>query len=235
MGVLYFVPARRFPEGKVPDVVKPRRLAGESQTGMSAPLSLEDLGLGHLDGAGLGFTRANNGPGGTGGLVIGFRTGKTGYFPATQTWRACEDGAIFIGWYTEAGMPGPEELIRPDAPEALSTVKLADGRHWGFSPTSALPEVACYDDAGRRVWRARAEHSAHYEASAWLMDFLTEPNGVRPYDEIMERVAVCLGSRYYLGVLELRALGLFATDLLDAVVFACLGVSPEKKTEAASD
>jgi hypothetical protein len=267
MGVLYYVPARRFDGGRMPDVLKPSRLAGDG-------VSLEGVGLGHLDGAPLSFRGVrNNGPDGGAGLVVGLRSpaNETGVF-AGQRWQPCAGGDVFIlmdngqgtmdngggpagdrrgvapgentagtavphSFGNSPGRPGPEVFLRGDALPSVTDVVMADGNAWGFVPTKALPEVMRLDGAGELCWMPRARDAAHFEASAWLMDFLLAEGETRPYVDTLARVAVCLGARYHVSLMEVQALGLFSTDLLTRIVCACVGIDFDevvgKKNEGA--
>ncbi len=241
MGALYYIPARRFPDGRVPDTVKSRRTLiaeavrqGDASLGLNG-LSLDSIGLGHLDGAVLTYRAVRNqGPDGGAGLVIGLRvpTGDTGIFKDRQTWHPCNGGDLFFGW-TDA-QPGPDTFLRDRALSASVSVPLGDGNRWGFIATAALPERAVFDASGQPTWAPRAEDAAHYEASKWLMNYATvqEP---QPYFDIIDRVAVCLAARYHVSKLEMLALGLFSTELNAPIVYACLGIDlaedEEKKSE----
>jgi len=216
MGLLYYIPARRFPGGKTPDVVKGDALA--------------EFGLAHLAGAALTHRGVRNqGPDGGAGLIIGLGvpSGETGYFKDEQEWHPVQGGDLYVGW---KDAPAPNALLRQRAPKATVNVVLGDGQAWGFVETSALPKRRVFDAAGERDWAPLVCYEAHYEAQAWIYDFLKQ-HDERAYDDILDRVAICLGSRYHISALEVVALGLFTTDLLDAICFACLGVE-EKKTEA---
>lgn len=240
MGLLYFIPSRRFPGGRVPDVVKARRLSQEGA------LTLEDVGLGYLDGASLTFRGVrNSGPDGGAGLIVGLGvpSGETGYFRDAQHWSPAQGGDLYIGWKTPPTPPqaggnvAPNALLRARAPRATVNVVLGDGQVWGFVATEALPQRAVFDAAGERAWAPRACDEAHYEASAWIFDYVKN-GGERTYFDVIDRVAVCLGARYHVSAMEVIALGLFTTDLLDTVVYACLGIdvsAEEKKSELGQD
>lgn len=225
MGLLYFVPAGRFPGGAVPDGVKPRRLAGEGA------VCLEDLGLAHLDG-GITASRVvrTAGPDGGAGLVLGFRVpaNETGYFKGAQEWRPVEGGKLYIGW-AQGKKPGPDDLIRAGALPSVMEVRMADGNTWGFVPTDALPSTLCYGADGEVNMRPRPCDLEHYAASEWLMGFLQSGES-RPYVDTLARVAVCMGARYHVSLLEVLGLELFSTELLQPVVFACLGIDEKKTT-----
>lgn len=233
MGALYYIPARRFPDGRVPDMVKPARLTPEGAA------SLESLGLGHLAEGPLTFRVVrNSGPDGGAGLVIGLRipAGETGVFLSDQTWHPCEGGAVYLGWYTAAGQPGPEVFLRARAPRPTVSIPLGDGQVWGFVESDALPQRAVFDASGERAWAPRESDALHYEACAWLADYAQCGEG-RAYFDILDQVSVCLSARYHVSALEVLGLGLFSTDLNDAVVYACLGVDladDEKKSDSAS-
>lgn len=219
MGCLYYIPARRFPEGRVPDVLKSRRVLPD------ASVSLEDAGLGHLAGVQLTYRAVRNaGPDKGAGLVIGLRmaSNETGCFLAEQTWQPVDGGELFVGWKT-GEQPGPEVFLRDGALPGTSPVTLADGKVWEFIPSGALPEVMTVDTAGQMVFRPRAQDAAHFAASEWLMDYLMA-GGARSYTEIVERLVVCLQARYHVGLQEFLALGLFTTDLNTRVVLAALGL-----------
>lgn len=224
MGCLYYVPARRFPNEAVPEGVKSRRVTPD------AAVCLEDLGLAHLDGGITAYRGAKRGPDGGAGIVIAFRVpaNETGYFPDRQTWRPVLGGDLFIGWDTASGAPGPDDFIRDKALAASMSVRMADGNEWGFVPTAALPETLGCGDDGQPTMRPRACDAAHFAACEWLMQFLASGEK-RGYMETLERVAVCLGARYHISIVEVLVLELFSTDLLTDVVFACLGIE-EKKT-----
>lgn len=222
MGCLYYIPARRFPGLRVPDVLKARRLSGEGPC-------LEDFGLGHLDGASLHCRPVRGaGPDGGAGLTLGLGlpASETGHFPETQEWRPVDGGALYVGWKTGA-RPGPETFLRKDALPGTSPVKLADGQVWEFTPSSALPEVMTYSPGGELVFVPRGCDAAHFAACEWLMGYVLE-GGAQPYAEIVERVVVCLQARYHLGLFEFLALGLFTTDLNTRIVFAALGLDYEE-------
>lgn len=224
-GCLYFIPARRFPERRVQESLKARRITPEGA------LSLEDVSLGHLDGAALSYRGVlGAGPDGGAGIVIGLRTpaNETGYYPEAQEWIPAEGGALYIGW-PKGAQPGPEVFLRADALPPENAVTMADGRVWELVPTTSLPEVMGYGDDGAVSFRPRPRDAAHFAASAWLYAWARagEP---APYMDIVQRVAVCLGARYHVGLVEVLALGLFSTELLNPVVFACLGIE-EKKTD----
>ena len=232
MGVLYYIPARRFEGGRVPESVKARRVAGDGA------VCLEDLGLGHLDGAPLTYRGVRNqGPDGGAGLVIGLRVpaDKTGIFKGKQHWMPCEGGEVFLGFAqgienSELGIvngaPGPETFLRAGALDASISIPLGDGNVWGFIETAALPSRAVYDSEGKRAWAQRAEDGLHYAASKWLFACARSTEAV-PYFDIIDRVAVCLGARYHVSALEIFALGLFSMELSDAIVYACLGIDLE--------
>lgn len=208
-GCLYYLPARLF-NGPTPDTLKGDGLAAH--------------GLGHLDGARLAFRGVrNHGPDGGAGLCIGLAVpaSETGIFPG-QTWQACNGGDLWLGWL-DGAQPGPEVFLRANALDATNEIALADGHLWGFVETRALPEVMGFDTAGQVTWRPRAEDQAHYEASAWLMDYLLSADS-RAYLDILTRVATCLGARYHISATEMLALRLFSTDLNLPVVCACLGI-----------
>lgn len=223
MGLLYFIPARRFAGGKTPDVVKGDALA--------------EFGLAHLAGAALTHRGVRNqGPDGGAGLIIGLGvpSGETGYFKDEQEWHPVQGGDLYVGWKDATT---PNALIRARAPRATVNVALGDGQLWGFVETDALPQRAVFDAAGERAWAPRVCDEAHYEASAWIFDYVKN-GGERTYFDVIDRVAVCLGARYHISAMEVIALGLFTTDLLDAVVYACLGIdvsAEEKKSESAQD
>jgi hypothetical protein len=226
MGLLYYIPARRFPGGKTPDVVK-----GDA---------LFQFNLDHLAGAALTFRGVRNqGPDGGAGLIIGLGvpSGETGYFASEQEWHPVQGGDLYVGWSRANLRPSPNELLRQRAPKATVNVVLGDGQAWGFVATEALPQRAVFDAAGMPGWAPRVCDEAHYEASAWIFDYVKN-GGERTYFDVIGRVAICLGARYHISAMEVIALGLFTTDLLDAVVYACLGIdvsAEEKKSESAQD
>lgn len=216
MSCFYFIPARRF-DGAVPDVVKGAELVR--------------LGLGHLDGAPLAFRGVvGSGPGGTAGLCIGLRipANETGYYPDRQEWHPADGGNLYIGW-PKGLPPGPETFIRADALPPENAVTMADGRVWELVPTASLPEVMGYSGSGEVVFRPRARDAAHFEASAWLYGY-AQAGEPAQYLDVLSRVAVCFGARYHVSLIEVLALGLFSTELLNPVVLACLGLD-EKKTD----
>jgi hypothetical protein len=224
MGCLYYIPARRFPGGKTPDVVKGDALA--------------EFGLGHLAGAALTFRGVrNSGPDGGAGFIVGLgvASGETGYFKAEQEWAPVQGGDLWVGWKASS-RPSPNQLLRQRAPKATVNVVLGDGQAWGFVATEALPQRAVFDAAGLPGWAPRVCDEAHYEASAWIFDYVKN-GGERTYFDVIDRVAVCLGARYHISSMEVIALGLFTTDLLDMVVYACLGIdtTEEKKSESAAE
>jgi hypothetical protein len=228
MGLLYYIPARRFEHGAVPESVKSRRVTPE------AAVCLEDLGLAHLDGGITAYRGVRTaGPDGGAGLVLGFRVpaNETGFFKDAQEWRPVLGGDLYLGWAT-GSQPGPDAFLREDALAAEMEVRMGDGNVWGFVPTRALPETYGYGPDGELTTRPRAKDAAHFAASEWLMQFL-QSGEPRPYIDTLERVAVCLGARYHVSLVEVLALELFSTDLFQAVVFACLGIE-EKKTGAGS-
>lgn len=232
MGCLYFIPARRFPGERVPDVIKPQRMTPEGA------LSLDDVGLSHLDGAGLNYRSVRGaGPDGGAGLVVSLRTpaNETGHFPESQTWQPVDGGALFIGWPTDA-KPGPDVFLRKDALPGTSPVTMADGNEWAFVPSAALPEVMKYNGAGEVVFMPRAQDTAHFASSDWLMTYSME-GGTRSFTEIVGHVVTCLQARYHISVYEFLALGLFSTDLNTRIVLATLGLDFDevvhgKKNEA---
>lgn len=218
MGILYFVPARRFADGKVPDVVKPRRLA------VAGAVCLEDLGLGHLDGAQLSQRQTSSGPDGGSGMVIGFRVpaNENGYYPEEQDWRPVEKGALYVGW-AKGAAPGPEVFLRADALPGTSPVVLADGNTWEFIPSAALPTVLTYDASGADAMVPRARDAAHFAASDWLFDYLIQGD-TRPYQEVAQHVVTCLQTRYRIGLIEFKALGLLSQDLTGRITCAAVGL-----------
>lgn len=231
MGCLYYIPGRRFASGRVPDTVKSETVPG----GAAGVETLEALGLGHLTGARLTYRVVrNSGPDGGNGLIIGIGVpaNETGFFRDEQEWIATNGGALYVGWKASS-RPRPDTFARERAPRPSVTVTLGDGNPWGFVESAALPQRAVFNSAGEAAWAPRDCDAAHYEACAWIADYARGGEG-RPYFDILDRVAVCLGARYHVSVLEVVALGLFTTDLLEPVVYACLGVDisdDEKKSE----
>lgn len=218
MGVLYYIPARRFPD----KLNAPETLKGEA---------LAKVGLGHLDGAKMAFRSVvNNGPDRGAGLCIslGIPASKTGVFKDSQTWQPCNGGDIWLGWYTD-DKPGPETFLRLNALPGESSAVLGDGNTWEFVPTRALPEVLTFDSAGKTKWSPRPSDAEHFAASEWLMDYLLKGDQ-RPLLDVVERLSVCLGARYHVSVMEVIALGLFVTSLNLRVVCACLGIDYDELT-----
>lgn len=226
IGCLYFVPARRFQNLRVQDAVKAKRLTPEGA------LSLEDIGLAHLDGAPVTYRGVlGAGPDGGAGLVIGLRTpaNETGFWGDQQQWRPVDGGGLFIGWAAGDTKPGPDVFLRDDALPSEADVVMADGNTWGFVPTVSLPEVMGCGPDGGLTFRPRAKDTAHFAASAWLKEYASKGEPA-PWLDVLQRIAVCLGARYHVGLIEVLALELFSTELLNPVVFACLGIT-EKKTD----
>lgn len=227
MGVLYFVPARRFPNSRVPDVLKARGVVPAGD-GPWAPC-LEDFGLGHLAGAGLTYRGVRGaGPDGGAGLVIGLGTpaNETGYYGENQVWQPVEGGNLYVGWPT-VGPPVPDVFLRKEALPGSSAVKMGDGHIWEFTPSSALPEVLTYDGAGQMALLPRESDAAHFAASEWLMTYVVERQQ-QPYLEILQRVVTCLQARYHVSLVEVLALRLFTTDLNTRIVLAALGLDYEE-------
>lgn len=234
MGCLYFIPARRFPDKRIPDVVKSRALTPD------APC-LEEFGLGHLAGTRLTYRAVRGaGPDGGAGLIIGLRvtSPETGHFPEEQTWQPADGGNLYIGWKTNE-KPGPDVFLRDNALPGNSPVKMADGNTWEFVPSSALPEVMTLDTAGNVAFVPRAGDAAHFAACEWFMAYLVE-GGKRPFVDVAQRIVTCLQSRYHIGIGEFLALGLFSTDMNTRVILAALGLDYDevvhgKKNEALTE
>lgn len=225
MGCLYYIPARRFPGGKVPDVVKGDALA--------------EFGLAHLAGAALTHRGVrNSGPDGGAGLVVGLgvSAGETGVFKAEQEWQPVRGGDLWLGWKASS-VPGPEVFLRGRALAARASVMMGDGNEWGFTPTRALPERLGMTDAGEEAWLPCPEYSEHYAASAWLMDYLVAMEDA-PLLDVVDRVVCCLATRYHISRLEVAVLGLYREDLNLRIICACLGLDwdavVKKKAEMAA-
>lgn len=216
MGCLYYIPARRFEDARIPDTIKGEALAG--------------LGLGHLQGASLTYRGVrNSGPDGGAGLVLGVNTpaSETGVWLSEQTWQPANGGDVFIGWKTDA-KPGPDSFLRANALPAKTEVVMGDGNPWGFVVTSALPMVMCLDSAGEIDWKSRPSDAAHFAASEWLFDYLC--GGERTYVDIVANVATCMASRYAISPIEIMALELFSTDLNAEICCACTGIDYDEYT-----
>lgn len=231
MGVLWYIPGRRFPDGRIPNTVP-----AVASDGDGGPLTLSDLGLGFLAGARLTFRGVHNrGPDGGAGLVIGLKTraNETGIFSGQQ-WTALDGGELFIGW-PEGLQPGPEVFERTDTLRAKTRLVLGDGNEWGFVPSSALPAVLALDASGQMTREPRPGDAAHFEASDWLfrtfsaIELGQEVEASIP--DAWRRIVTCLQTRYHVDFNVALALRLCEDSLVARAAWSALGVDFSKKNE----
>lgn len=219
-----------------------------------AALGLDDV----LGGAALDRRQVEGGPDGQRGVVFalaeppGRTAAPVGYYPAAQTWTPCDDGAWWLGVYTDRA-PGPDDLARPRLLDG-HRVTLADGRPWLIPRARAAslvqgqpvvvpalpqrvyfhrPGITPVDDylafeaTAEQLWREHFDASVTPDCARWPSD-----------------AAAALGLNYRVGTWEIDALSLLTTTNLHEIIEAVLDLktlcemleaaSPEKKSAASS-
>jgi len=104
---------------------------------------LAEVGLASvLDMRGLATRETASGPGGHGGIIVSLgKPSDVRFDPEAQEWRACNDGAYFLGWFRDTP-PTPDDLAREDSIPGHK-VALSDGGEWvvpmATSPVQPAP------------------------------------------------------------------------------------------------
>ena len=191
------------------------------------------------------------GPDGTAGVVLAQADQvdpmAVGYWPQKQTWQKHPDAAAaWIGRETEATLPGPADLARPQQLQG-HLVTMADGARW-LAPVArglaedetnlayyvALPRASTLDADAQWVdgdvlprwgplWAAALDWwDAKGGATLTDADDGQTVRAVLDFHGAHAAAALALGANYRIGPAEASALGIFTRvavrDVLDALV-----------------
>ncbi|HPD15811.1 MAG TPA: hypothetical protein PLE19_12725 [Planctomycetota bacterium] len=186
--------------------------------------------------------RGATGPDGERGVVCGLAPPRDateqafGYYPESQTWRACDGRAWWLGVATGAA-PRPEDLERPKQVRGHD-VRLGDGRAWRVPVAKrfdlqtgrhelALPQGLDLSEDGKWIARPLPAFVALSERveRAWS-DYARMLEGPVEVDaELWLGLAVeALTLNYHVGRWEAATLGVLSTSVVHDVVEAVLDV-----------
>lgn len=154
----------------------------------------------------------------------------------TQTWVNC-GGGFWLGW--EGAAPGPEDLARKEKVGG-HTVRLADGRDWMvplarvFPEGTLLPRVYTFGPNGEEVQDVMPRYVGLSRKAEALFERYSSGEGWEfSEDEGFALAAEALGVNYRITAYEARALGLFTTQNVRAVLHALYdGPTVEARIEA---
>lgn len=205
-----------------------------------------DLSGTALDGESVAFGGPTDGPGETErGMLAAAGDGAGMRFDGKhQTWRRCNGGRFWIGWWTDR-KPRPEHLALREMIFGHQ-VMLLDGHEWmvplarPFAGGEVLPQVTTLGEDGEPVrliadrYRALREHADRLYDD-WLADI---GGGAKLNQDDADRMAVAaLGTNYRIGKYEAAALELLDTTRTREVLRALIDLPTiealiaEKKTD----
>ena len=204
--------------------------------------TVDSMGLGPVFGnPSLPCVHTTTGPDGKGGMVFcpgpegGHPSIKAGYFKDKQTWRSCDGGKFWLGYYT-ADRPTPRGLARA-ATVGRFAPPLGDGSRWmipvavsGWDPESIdLPMTLALGDSGRfdkRIPRPEF-HALCQDAERATEVFKVafnigeppeeEPEPMSPED-LADLAVRALQINYRVGKWEVNELGLLTTTNVGTIV-----------------
>jgi len=182
--------------------------------------------------------KCERGPDTASGLMIASTihtdSATLGYYPDKQTWQRCQEGAFWLGWYTDHP-PGPSDLARERQIDG-HWVRLADGQRWlvpvarRFPVGTALPQVLYLSETGELIGDVEPAYVGFGQRAETLWEqFMAYHTGELTEDEVSIRdfwdfAVEALSLNYRVGQWEVSALRLLSTNLLHEVCGAIIDV-----------
>lgn len=134
----------------------------------------------------------------------------------------------YIGIDPERPLPKADELMRDEQVASHPTI-MHDGSVWLLPIANELPRVFAMDtETGKlRAREIQAKHRRVWDVmQRWLEHHGDENAAVyRRYDEM---IAVCFGTNYRVGLVELSMLQVLGEDVVDKTLWALLDIAGEE-------
>src|SRR5579872_1050971 len=170
---------------------------------------------------------SDRGPGGKSGVLLAPAPraddeSAIGFFPDRQAW--IPNGKHWLGYATDAELPGPETLRRRDATPGYDT-ELGDGRIWDLPVIRrlgrfpALPQSMALDQFGEFAMCVLPEYDPFWAASETMFQFLFKAMTL-PWKEAFELAVKSVSLNYRVGLAEASVLRLITTQNYQSIYAA---------------